>query len=231
MYMLFQVHFQDLIAGSCVCLPGISVHCTWVVPCVSHPERGFSACLRSLRTRLALGLRLSPEVIEGPSVGGNPQGLTALHAVPRSLQLHMTRRTKCVPSARGSDQSGGLCRCCAPVLTIAAALAHGRPVFQSPPDRRTEADAAHKALCEGSAAAKSDHLAILAAFSRFHAALAQGGRRAASQVMPFSSSRHVDIMLQVYSVDTVSFCRPCCRPCLPELSVLCLCQAGCTAYL
>ena len=75
-----------------------------------------------------------------------------------------------------------VCRCCGPVLTIAAALAHGRPVFQSPPDRRGEADAAKKALCEGSAAAKSDHLAILAAFSRFQAALSQGGHRAASQV-------------------------------------------------
>ncbi|KAK9848234.1 hypothetical protein WJX84_008694, partial [Apatococcus fuscideae] len=76
---------------------------------------------------------------------------------------------------------GSMLGCCAPVLTIAAALAHGRPVFQSPSDRRTEADAAKKALCEGSAAAKSDHLAILAAFSRFHTALTHGGHRAASQ--------------------------------------------------
>jgi hypothetical protein len=34
---------------------------------------------------------------------------------------------------------GALLRCAAPVLTIAAALGHGRPVFYSPPDRRRDA--------------------------------------------------------------------------------------------
>lgn len=35
---------------------------------------------------------------------------------------------------------GALLRCAGPVLTIAAAMAHGRSIFFSPPDRRQEAN-------------------------------------------------------------------------------------------
>ena len=67
-----------------------------------------------------------------------------------------------------------------PVLTIVAAMAHGRPVFHSPPDRRAEADAAKAALT--AAAARSDHIAIVAAFETWNAARLKGGRQEAFQV-------------------------------------------------
>ena len=52
-------------------------------------------------------------------------------------------------------------RCMGPVLTLAAAMAYGRPIFYAPPDRRAEAEAAKRALTANAAAAKSDHLAII----------------------------------------------------------------------
>jgi hypothetical protein len=47
---------------------------------------------------------------------------------------------------------GSLLRCAAPVLTIAAALGHGRPVFCSPPDKRRDAQVRH-VICKGFAPA------------------------------------------------------------------------------
>ncbi len=62
-------------------------------------------------------------------------------------------------------------------------MAHGRPVFHSPPDKRAEADAAKAALTAGSAAAaRSDHIAIVAAFETWNAARLKGGRQEAFQV-------------------------------------------------
>lgn len=74
------------------------------------------------------------------------------------------------------------CRCVDPILTIVAAMAHGRSVFVSPPDKRAEAAAARGSLTAGSAAAKSDHLAVIAAFNAWTAALAKGGRQQAHSV-------------------------------------------------
>ncbi len=67
------------------------------------------------------------------------------------------------------------------MLTAAAAMAYGRPVFFSPPDRRAEAEAAKRALAAGGAAARSDHLAVVAAFALWDKARAHGGRQAAAQ--------------------------------------------------
>lgn len=78
-------------------------------------------------------------------------------------------------------------RCVGPVLTIVAAMAHGRPVWQSPPDRRQEADAAKAALTAGSAASRSDHVAIVAAFEAWNAARLRGGRQAAFAVRQLAS--------------------------------------------
>ncbi len=61
-------------------------------------------------------------------------------------------------------------------------MAHGRPVFQSPPDRREEAELAKKLLTGDSAAARSDHLALVAAFSEWNQARTKDGRQAAYQV-------------------------------------------------
>ena len=70
------------------------------------------------------------------------------------------------------------------MLTIVAAMAHGRPVWQSPPDRRQEADAAKGAPAAGSAAARSDHVASVAAYLAWNAARLKGGRQAAFAVRP-----------------------------------------------
>jgi hypothetical protein len=71
-----------------------------------------------------------------------------------------------------------------PVLTLAAAMAYGRPIFYAPPDRRAEADAAKRALTANAAAAKSDHLAIIAAYNAWAAARLRDGRQEASAVRP-----------------------------------------------
>ena len=78
-----------------------------------------------------------------------------------------------------------LLRCAGPVLTIAAARAHGRAVFVSPPDKRAEAEAARRALAPAAYAYRSDHLALVAAFAGWEAARRRGGRRAAAE---FSSA-------------------------------------------
>jgi len=75
---------------------------------------------------------------------------------------------------------GALLRCAGPVLTIAAAMAHGRSIFFSPPDRRQEANAAKQALLTAIPNAKSDHLAVVVAFDAWVRAGEQGGRGAAS---------------------------------------------------
>ena len=74
------------------------------------------------------------------------------------------------------------CRCLSPMLTIVAAMGYGRPIFVSPPDRRDEANAAKQRLTRESAAAKSDHLTLIAAFNTWNDARLKGGRSEASRV-------------------------------------------------
>ncbi|KAA6421632.1 MAG: putative ATP-dependent RNA helicase DHX57 [Trebouxia sp. A1-2] len=70
-------------------------------------------------------------------------------------------------------------RCVSPVLIVVAAMTHGRSVFVSPPDKRAEAAAARAQITANSTAAKSDHLAIIAAFNGWTAAWTKGGRQQA----------------------------------------------------
>jgi len=72
-------------------------------------------------------------------------------------------------------------RCVGPMLTIAAARAHGRAVFVSPPDKRAEAEAARRTLAPAAYDYRSDHLALVAAFAGWEAARRKGGRRAAAE--------------------------------------------------
>lgn len=67
------------------------------------------------------------------------------------------------------------------MLTIAAARAHGRSVFVSPHDKRSEAEAARRALAPAAYDFRSDHLALVAAFAGWEAARRRGGRRAAAE--------------------------------------------------
>ena len=68
------------------------------------------------------------------------------------------------------------------MLTIVAAMGYGRPIFVSPPDRRDEANAAKQRLTSESAAAKSDHLTLIAAFNTWKPARLKGGRSEPSSV-------------------------------------------------
>lgn len=76
---------------------------------------------------------------------------------------------------------GALLRCMDPILTITAALSHGRQIFFSPVDRRQEAEDARKSLLGSSASSKSDHLAIVSAYNGWRASFKKGGRVEASK--------------------------------------------------
>jgi HrpA-like RNA helicase len=58
-------------------------------------------------------------------------------------------------------------QCTDPLLTIAAALGYGRPVFLSPLHARAEANAARARIAGPTNAAKSDHVALVYAFNQF----------------------------------------------------------------
>lgn len=69
------------------------------------------------------------------------------------------------------------------MLTIVAAMAYGRPVFVAPADKREEARAAKLSLASAApAAAKSDHIALVAAFNAWNQARLAGGWREAAEV-------------------------------------------------
>jgi ATP-dependent RNA helicase DHX57 len=71
---------------------------------------------------------------------------------------------------------GALLTCLDPVLTIASAMAHGRPVFMSPsPDARDEVETARRELLMPAVSARSDHIALVAAFNTWARLLAKGG--------------------------------------------------------
>lgn len=77
------------------------------------------------------------------------------------------------------------------MLTIVAALAYGRPIFMSPLDKRDEANAAKQQLVSTSAAAKSDHLALIAAFNTWDRARLKAGRGEAARVCGLGLVLHV----------------------------------------
>eukprot|EP00882_Tetradesmus_deserticola_P010798 GHRQ01011407.1.p1 GENE.GHRQ01011407.1~~GHRQ01011407.1.p1 ORF type:complete len:312 (+),score=103.42 GHRQ01011407.1:429-1364(+) len=77
---------------------------------------------------------------------------------------------------------GCMLRCASPLLTIAAALGHGRPMWVNPPpDKRSEAAAARLALAPQAYSQRSDHLAAVAAYNGWVAARAAGGRSAGAE--------------------------------------------------
>ena len=80
------------------------------------------------------------------------------------------------------------------MLTVVAAVSHGRPVFTSPPDRREEAAAARAQLCGGTAAVKSDHLAVVAAFNRWLAVQQGSGRQEAFRVRHSWASKFAAVL-------------------------------------
>lgn len=114
-------------------------------------------------------------ILELQRVGALDPGTGAL----TPLGQHLTRMP-CDPRVGKMLIFGAMLRCLDPVLTVAALQGHGRPAFFSPPDRREEASAAKSKLVSSVAASKSDHLAAVAAYNGWRAAVAKGGRSAAS---------------------------------------------------
>lgn len=72
-------------------------------------------------------------------------------------------------------------QCTDPLLTVAAAVSYGRPVFLSPEAARAEANAARREIIGDSLAAKSDHLATVHAFATFLQTCGDLGDRGAQQ--------------------------------------------------
>jgi ATP-dependent RNA helicase DHX57 len=78
---------------------------------------------------------------------------------------------------------GAMLGCLDPVLTVAAALTHGRPVFLSaPPDRMRELDAARAPMLRLAVTARSDHVALVVAFNMWVRAKAKGEQAVLAQV-------------------------------------------------
>lgn len=65
---------------------------------------------------------------------------------------------------------GALLRTVDSVLTLAAALSYGRPIFLSPPEHRDQAGNFRQEVYSIYQNSKSDHMAIIAAFHAFHRA-------------------------------------------------------------
>jgi ATP-dependent RNA helicase DHX57 len=72
---------------------------------------------------------------------------------------------------------GAMLGCLDPVLTVAAALAHGRPMFMSvPPDAQQEVERIRQPVLGPAIAARSDHVAMVAAFNGWCKARSKGVR-------------------------------------------------------
>ncbi|KAL6770675.1 hypothetical protein ACKKBF_B32175 [Auxenochlorella protothecoides x Auxenochlorella symbiontica] len=102
------------------------------------------------------------------------------HAAPlvlTPLGRHLTAMP-CDPAIGKLLIFGALLCCLDPVLTMAAALAHGRPMFLSAHAIREEADAARRRLTASVAGSQSDHLALIAAYNAWRAAGGPGARAA-----------------------------------------------------
>ncbi|CAL8471800.1 g11342 [Coccomyxa elongata] len=142
------------------------------------------AALRSAqRLQYTLGRLISPP--QPDAIAAAVTALTNLGALDDSEELtalgrHLTLMPMDARLAKTLIYAVIL-RCVGPVLTVVAAMGYGRPAFQSPPDRREEAELAKRQLTADSAAARSDHLALVAAFSGWNQARIKDGRQAAYQ--------------------------------------------------
>ena len=133
------------------------------------------------------------KMISPPEAAAVNQAVTSLERVgaldPSSGALTPLGRHLCAmpcdPRVGKMLIFGAMLRCLDPILTVAAAQGHGRSVFWSPPDRREESESAKRALVAHVASSKSDHLAVVAAYNGWRAALAKNGRSAASAYCRF----------------------------------------------
>lgn len=74
---------------------------------------------------------------------------------------------------------GAMLGCLDPVLTVAAALAHGRPILLSgPPDQQKDLARARAPILEAGTASRSDHIVLVAAYNGWARARAKGRRAA-----------------------------------------------------
>ncbi len=100
---------------------------------------------------------------------------------------------------------GAMLGCLDPVLTIAAAMAHGRPVFATPPpDQQAQVAAARRGLVAAGVESRSDHVALVAAYNEW-------ARRAACEWNTHTHTLHKHRLL------------------LHLTTYTCLCEARCIA--
>jgi HrpA-like RNA helicase len=85
-------------------------------------------------------------------------------------------------------------QCTDPLLTIAAALAHGRPVFLSPPNQ--EASVVQSDIICAACDTKSDHLATVFAFNQYRRLRGQEGFQAARRwcMESYMSAEAMDVI-------------------------------------
>ncbi|KXZ49867.1 hypothetical protein GPECTOR_19g318 [Gonium pectorale] len=77
---------------------------------------------------------------------------------------------------------GCMLGCLDPVLTVTAAMAHGRPVFLNLQSAGEGVAAARAQLLKAAVASKSDHIALVAAYNAWCKAVDKGGRQAGSHL-------------------------------------------------
>ncbi|GFR46511.1 hypothetical protein Agub_g8095, partial [Astrephomene gubernaculifera] len=77
---------------------------------------------------------------------------------------------------------GCMLGCLDPVLTVTAAMAHGRPVFLNLQSALEGAAAARQQLLRSAVTSRSDHIALVAAYNGWIKAVEKGGRSAGSQL-------------------------------------------------
>lgn len=95
------------------------------------------------------------------------EGLTPLGAHLRRMPLD--------PRVAKMLVFGAILGCLDPALTVAAALGHGRPVLLSaPPAAQAEIAAARATLLAPAVAARSDHVALVAAYDGWQRAMNKG---------------------------------------------------------
>lgn len=152
-----------------------------------------SVVTQNRNTEQLLGEMLTPPDL--PAIGTAVKSLTLIGALEESnltpLGRHLVRMP-CDPRVGKMLIFAAMLHCVDPILTIAAALGHGRPVWKAEwgEEARQQAEAAKAALISSVAASKSDHLAIVAAYDAWRNAFGEGGAqgRKAAREMCFTHS-------------------------------------------
>lgn len=147
-----------------------------------------SVVTQSRNTQELLSQMLTPP--EPAAVDVAVMALTRIGALEENNLTPLGRHLVCMPCDPRVGKMlifAAMLHCVDPILTIAAALGHGRPVWKAEwgEEARQLAEEAKATLISSVAASKSDHLATVAAYDAWRNALGDGGpdgRRAAREM-------------------------------------------------